>query len=71
MSPIEREIAAAERKAWDALARYKFWMFGYHAAQWVLLTRVSGLARPNPFKPLVKMARLSSPVTHHSSQAKP
>ena len=54
---IEHEIAQHERKALDSLARYKFWMFGYHAAQWVMLTRVSGLARPNPLKPLVKLAR--------------
>ena len=32
---MEHEINDAERKAWDALARYKFWMFGYWAAIWV------------------------------------
>lgn len=57
MSKLEIAIADAQRKALDSLARYKFMMFGYHAAQWVMLTRVSGLARPNPFKPLVLLAR--------------
>jgi hypothetical protein len=50
-------MATAEAKAWDALSRYKFYMFGYHAAQWVLLNQVSGLSRPNPFRELVSMAR--------------
>jgi len=51
------ELDEAERKAWDALSRYKFWMFGYWAAIWVHLHRISGEKRPSPFKALVKMAR--------------
>ena len=49
----------AERKAWDALARYKFWMFGYYAGRWVFLNRLIGGRSPrgNPFKPLVAIAR--------------
>lgn len=56
----ERILAAmetAEQKAWDALARYKFYMFGYHAAQWVNLNRIGEFKRENPFGDLVKMAR--------------
>lgn len=54
---FKHEIAEAERKAIDALARYKFWMFGYHAAQWVMLNRLDGGKRPNPFKHIVEAAR--------------
>jgi len=51
------ELEEAEKKAWDSLAHYKFWMFGYWAAWWVKLNRLSGLRRPNPFTSLVQMAR--------------
>lgn len=54
---MSSEIADAERKAWDALARYKFWMFGYWAAIWVHLNRVSGAKLQNPFRELVRFAR--------------
>lgn len=46
-----------ERKAFAALSRYKFWMFGYHAAMWVNYNRHSGLKAKNPFRDLVKQAR--------------
>lgn len=51
------EMKDAEKKAIDALARYKFWMFGYWAAKWVTLNKISGLKQPNPFKELVYKAR--------------
>lgn len=54
---ILREMDEAESKAWDALARYKFWMFGYWAAIWVHLNRVSGAKRPSPFAEAVSLAR--------------
>jgi hypothetical protein len=54
---IEQELVEAERKAWDALSRYKFQMFGYWAAIWVHLNRISGEQRPNPFKAVVQIAR--------------
>ena len=54
---IEISLAEAERAAWSSLGGYKFWMFGYHAAQWVLLNRVSAGKRPNPFRCLVDLAR--------------
>lgn len=50
-------IQEAEDKAFDALARYKFEMFGYWGSKWVGLNRIEGLKRPNPFSDLVKLAR--------------
>jgi len=58
---IADAMIEAEVKAWDALARYKFWMFGYHAAQWVMLNKLTTDKRnppmKNPFRGLVKVAR--------------
>lgn len=54
---LEHELNEAEVKAWDALSRYKFQMFGYWAAIWVHLNRVSGAKRPSPFGELVRFAR--------------
>lgn len=54
---IEQDMREAELKAWQNLARYKFWGFGYWAAIWVHLNRVGHFKRPNPFAVLVKMAR--------------
>ena len=53
----------AERKAFDALRRYKFQMFGYWAAIWVHLNRAGGFKKPSPFRGLVKFAR-SEGATH-------
>ncbi len=52
-----RELDAAEVRAWDSLARYKFMMFGYWAAVWVHLNRVGKFKKPNPWKALVHEAR--------------
>lgn len=52
--------AEAELKAWDSLSRYKFMMFGYHAACWVKFNRILSKEFPptkNPFKSLVDHAR--------------
>ncbi len=54
---LEAELAEAERKAWDSLARYKFVMFGYWAGVWVHLNRLQDKTSPNPFTSLVKFAR--------------
>ncbi len=54
---LQAELYEAERKAWDALGRYKFAMFGYWAGVWVHLNRVSGENRPNPWRELVLRAR--------------
>jgi len=43
-------------KAWDALAKYKFWMFGYHAAKVVTFRQILGL-KGNPFRLLVQTAQ--------------
>lgn len=51
------ELDEAEAKAWDALGRYKFQMFGYWAAIWVHLNRIAGANRPNPWTGLVQTAR--------------
>jgi hypothetical protein len=48
----------ARRKAYENLARYKFFMFGYHAAQWVLLNHIMKDGSRNPFRPLVQLARI-------------
>lgn len=55
---VETAMAAAERKAWLSLAGYKFWMFGYHAAQWVMLKAMMPHHVRNPFKQLVQLAAL-------------
>ena len=55
-SPLD-ELDRAERDAWKNLARYKFWQFGYYAARWVYLNWLAGTKRPNPFRPLVWLAR--------------
>lgn len=47
----------ARSKAFDSLAKYKFMMFGYHAALWVTLNRLDIQQEPNPFKILVNLAR--------------
>ncbi|PPE75448.1 hypothetical protein C3942_00705 [Solimonas fluminis] len=52
-----RDLEESEAKAWDSLSRYKFFMFGYHAADVVKLNRRLGLKRPNPFAVLVNTAR--------------
>lgn len=54
---IGTEIQEAADKALDALARYKFCMFGYWAGIWVHLNRIEGRRRPSPFKALVLAAR--------------
>lgn len=62
MSTVEREIiesymAEAYWTAIDNLSRYKFWMFGYHAAKWINYCRLLGERRPNPFKAFVDLAK--------------
>ena len=54
---LEADLADAERKAWDALARHKFWMFGYHASDVIKISRRLQLKRASPFKVLVTAAR--------------
>ncbi|MCP4470471.1 MAG: hypothetical protein GY815_07260 [Gammaproteobacteria bacterium] len=68
MSAPKRDIIAARvidereadfRRAIRALAKYKFWMFGYHAASWVRHNRMlkgTPWHQGSPFKRLVEMA---------------
>ena len=60
-TPLQAEMYDAERKAWEALARYKFWMFGYWAGIWIHLNRISGARKANPWKELVRTARTKLP----------
>jgi len=54
---IQLEKDQAKSKALESLARYKFIMFGYHAALWVTLNRLDTEREPNPFARLVSLAR--------------
>lgn len=58
MASILEHLDEAEEKAWDSLARYKFQMFGYWAAIWVHLNKISNARRPNPWKDLVDIAKV-------------
>lgn len=62
---LAHELDEAERKAWDSLGRYKFWMFGYWAAIWVHLNRIGHFKRSNPWKVLVLAARAHQPLVVH------
>lgn len=66
---IAAELDVAETKAWDALARYKFQMFGYWAAIWVHLNRIGHFRRPNPWAGLVVDARAqrATPAIHQAA----
>ncbi len=57
IAAVMQVTGLAQRKAWDALSRYKFWMFGYWAAIWVHLNRISKAKLPNPWAELVKHSR--------------
>jgi hypothetical protein len=54
---IEEQKLEAQHKAIDALARYKFMMFGYWAALWTHLNNLGSHKDPNPLAPLVQEAR--------------
>lgn len=53
----ESERASAEERAWDALGRYKFFMFGYWGATWVQMNRLCAHKAENPWQELVALAR--------------
>jgi hypothetical protein len=57
---IHEGMEDAEKKAWEALAGYKFLMFGYHAARWVNYSKALGGRRANPFRDAVLLARKKS-----------
>ena len=54
---IESALRDAEEKAWEALAGYKFIMFGYHASRWVNYNHLLDGKYPNPFKEVVLIAQ--------------
>ena len=47
---ISEAMDEAERKAWEALSGYKFWMFGYHAAKYVQLAQLLDKAASEPIQ---------------------
>lgn len=55
---IKEAKTQAKQKALDSLAKYKFQMFGYHAALWTTLNRLDDNLEPNPFSSLVTLARI-------------
>lgn len=61
LETMQQDWEEATRRAFDALARYKFWMFGYHAARVVycasIIERLGGPKVANPFSFLVDGAR--------------
>ena len=56
-SKILDELSAKETAAWESLSKYKFIMFGYHAAIWVTLNRIHHCRQRNPFLGAVKLAK--------------
>ncbi len=54
---IDEAKREARWKAFDSLAKYKFIMFGYHAAMWVTLNKLDTHRESNPFTSLVLLAR--------------
>ncbi len=56
-SKIIQAMQDAERKAWEALSGYKFWMFGYHAGRWVNYNNLLSRKFQNPFRDCVALAR--------------
>jgi hypothetical protein len=70
VSAIIQALETNERKAWDALSRYKFWMFGYHAGQWVALNRLLPTPKPNPFRRAVLLGKeMRGPSTPRGAAA--
>jgi hypothetical protein len=66
---IQSHMDEAERKAWDALSRYKFVMFGYWAAIWVHWNRAGHMRAKNPFAYLVDHAKGRKLITIEDDSA--
>lgn len=64
---IEEAKKEARSKAFDSLARYKFIMFGYHAAIWITLNKLDTKKEPNPFVRLVNLARETKDETEDTT----
>ena len=52
----EKAREEAAKKAWNSLAKYKFYMFGYWAAVWVNMNKLCLIKKHNPFSGLVFLA---------------
>jgi len=57
MNNLKKAREDARIKALDSLSRYKFIMFGYHAAIWVKLNNLCTKREPNPFAAIVELAK--------------
>lgn len=68
LDKLDQAMDEACDKAWAALAKYKFWMFGYYAARWVTLNKLRGERRPNPWAGLVRYA--AGEVATHAKESK-
>ena len=56
-SMVRDHMDEAEGKAWDALSKYKFQLFGYWAAFWAHLNHISGERHLSPFISLAKFGQ--------------
>lgn len=54
---LRAELADAERRAWDAASRNKWWMFGYYAARVHYLRDLLGEKGRAPFFEVKMLAR--------------
>ena len=59
LATVLAQRTEAATKAWQALAGYKFWMFGHYAARWVGFNQLlpADQRAANPFRALVDLAR--------------
>jgi len=57
VAQIRKKKEEAVDQAIKSLAGYKFWMFGYHAADWVKLNKLDPDPEPSPFYRLVSLAK--------------
>ena len=57
MNTVQGLMEKSEQAAKDALCRYKFERFGYHASQWVMLNKLLPKPKPSPFRDLVAFMR--------------
>lgn len=65
---LQEAKTEAHRKALDSLAKYKFMMFGYHAAVWVTLNKLDVNNERNPFTSLVKWAKKLEELRGYSNE---